>query len=107
METIRIRLQKLLEANEQIMDNQPSDDLYLEWAQLALAVSDLMDGFEAVLKTAKATRDKQTDFFKARRAKLDTHKLLGEAQELEKDLDKLVKHWQNQMAPPTAQTSLF
>ncbi|MVM34419.1 hypothetical protein GO755_30590 [Spirosoma sp. HMF4905] len=111
METIREKLQKLLVANEQIMDNQPSDDLYLEWAELAKAVSDLMNGFVKVLDSAEACRDLQKSYFKSRKLghTYDASKLLDDSKKAEKALDDLIKHWSNQITPPLqgSQISLF
>lgn len=109
MSTMHERLQGLLIANEDLLDNQPSEALYQEWAELAKAVSDTMDGFVAVLNAAKTTRDAQSAYFKARRAGVDRYdcdKLLKESQLAEKMLDELVKRWSTQMIPPPASTQI-
>lgn len=108
MSNLRARLQKLLVENEGIMDNQPSDDLYMEWAELAKAVSDTMDGFNNVLRAGKACRDAQKAYFAARKAGLSGHKELEDSKKAEKILDNLVKLWTDEMtAPDTMQLGLF
>ena len=109
--TIREELTTLLVKNEQIMENQPSDDLYAEWAELALAVSKTMDGFGAVLRAVQTARDAQKVYFTAKGAgqTYDAIKLLTESKRAEKELDTLIRHWSAQMlpAPDTGQINLF
>lgn len=109
MSTYRQQLQKLLEANEGIMDAQPSDELYEEWADLAKTVSNVMDGFVQVLSAAKACRDAQAAYFKARKAGFSAVSELEASKKAEKILDDLVRFWTAQMAPPpkSRQGNLF
>jgi NH3-dependent NAD+ synthetase len=107
MSNARQELIKLLDVNDTILDNQPSDELYEEWVQLRGATLTVVDGFIAVMNAAKAVRDAQNAFFKARKAGLRSDKLLEESRDLERELDKLLKYWQHQMLPPADQMTLF
>jgi hypothetical protein len=82
----------LLKVNDQL-DDQPDDDLYVDFCTAVGQVTAIENGFIDVLKAATNMRDLQTQYFAAKKNNLviEGNKLLAQSKAAEKDFDKLVR----------------
>ena len=70
-------------------------------------LTDLESKLKQLVAAAKACREAQGNYFKARKAGFSGHEELGKSKKAEKALDDMIKDIDRQLAPPPAQQSIF
>jgi hypothetical protein len=88
----------ILKVHDQL-DDQPDDDLFVDFVTVANNIQAIENGFVDVLKAAANVRDLQRRYFVARKQNMTASaaELLTKSKEAEKNFDKLIASWAVQM----------